>query len=326
MSPQITREIRQSSLPVQEVITRPIADVAPLPDAAATAPPPAEAPADGVSAAPAPDRSESVNINMAALSERVKGIRDATVFQGGRKTVLAGSAASVELDKGDVLSVRSMDAQPVQIQANGSTQAASATLLYALDSEGVTRELALVHRTQGLSWNQADRLFMGVLLVGIVDRDHPTDQASLSKPIPVQLLSAGNALKPAELSIDQIGGRFQSVEVALADPEDPYAIRLVSPVDPDLPDASLPLRRLALVLMAPARIDALGVGEGEITVRAKNGRLRSGEPVTLYLDNGELEKRTVVAGDDASPPRISAPPASVPARSASSPAPTPRTR
>ena len=135
MSPQITREIRQSSLPVQEVITRPIADVAPLPEAAATAPPPAEAPADGFSAAPAPDRSESVNINMAALSERVKGIRDATVFQGGRKTVLAGSAASVELDKGDVLSVRSMDAQPVQIQANGHVGVTMDECHYALTRE-----------------------------------------------------------------------------------------------------------------------------------------------------------------------------------------------
>lgn len=298
ISPRMEREIRQSSVPAEGVITSRVDETMSLHDVASDLPQTLNVRTGDRSTAPTSDSVEKVDISMAALSERLNGIRDATVYQGDREMVLTGSTKSVELGKGDFLSVRRIDSQPVQVQANGGAQVASATLLYALDTEGVTRELALVHHSQGLTWDQVNRLFVGTLLVGIIDRDDPSTLATLPRPVSVQMLAAGNALNPTELSIDQIGGRFQKVDVALADPEDPYAIRLISPMDPDLPDAALPLRRLALVLMAPAQLDALGVGEGEVTVRARNGRLRSGESVTLYLDNGQLEEMTVIVGDD----------------------------
>src|SRR5690606_20342947 len=62
-------------------------------------------------------------------------------------------------------------------------------------------------------------------------------------------------------------------------------------VDPDLPAAEIPLRRIALTISAPARIDALGLESAPVTVRGSSGRLPAGSVISLALDNGVLEQR-----------------------------------
>lgn len=249
-----------------------------------------------VAAAPLEAGLTQVSVDMAALKRATSGVGRATVFREGN-VVDVSNALQVPLAKGEFLSIRNLQAQPISGQVAGATQVASPTSVIAVDSHNVTRQLALMHRTVGLTWNPAQRQFMGVLLVGLIDREHPGQEAGLDNPIPVQVLAPGDSVSPSQLSINRIGGLFQRVDVAIANPEDPFSIRLVSRVDPDLPDAKLPLRRTPLVLMAPAQIDALGVGDGQVTVRARDGQLRQGETVTLSLDNGDLQQATLTADE-----------------------------
>ena len=61
--------------------------------------------------------------------------------------------------------MRDPSAQPVTVKDSNGTQSASPTRLIALDALGKMRQLALVHRVQGLTWNRDMGRFTGVLLV-----------------------------------------------------------------------------------------------------------------------------------------------------------------
>ena len=288
--PDMMRKMSKLNRPVQAAIEPVQAHVS------STAPHGFGAPAGSrTPTAPRPeDAGAKVSVDIEALKGAAGDIGDVRVFRDGAAVDVSGES-NVALAQGEFLAIRSTDVQPVTAQVEGATQTASPTSVIAVDSGNVARQLALIHRTRGLVWDYAKRQFTGELLVGIIDRANPGQEAVLPNPIPVQLLAAGGAVSPNELEIDRVGGRFKRVDVAIPDPEDPFEIQLVSRVDPDLPGAALPLKRIQLVLMAPEQVDALGVGNAEVTVRARNGQLRQGETVTLYLDNGDLQESTLVA-------------------------------
>lgn len=254
-------------------------------------PQPAPAPAEVPAATPA-----TPTLDLAALRQQA-GVGAVEVYQTGRKLDIEGSQ-SIPLEQGQIVAVRDPTAQPVTVQDANGTQSASPTRLIALDALGKLRQLALVHRVQGLTWNRNLGSFTGVLLVGLVDRERPGEQARLPEAIAVQLLAPGALLNPQELAIDRIGGRLEKVEVSIADPDDPFLVQLISSVDQDVPQATVPLHRIPLVIMAPAQIDAFGIGMSDITVRGRSGRLHAGDVVSLDLDNGALDATSLTVGAD----------------------------
>jgi hypothetical protein len=88
------------------------------------------------------------------------------------------------------------------------------------------------------------------------------------------------------------------VTIAVADPENPFPIQVVSQIDLDLPNAALPVRRPRLSMAAPARIQGLGVGDAVVTVSASSGSVPPKATITLSLDNGWLAEPTLVLRDN----------------------------
>ena len=215
--------------------------------------------------------------------------------RGDAESIDLAGLEEVTLEQGHILTIRHPLANPIISMEHGAAQAVSPTRLLTVDASGVLRQLSLVHRVQELTWSHEENRYTGTLLIGLIDATRPRDFERLAMPVPVQLLAAGARLAPGELELRWIGGRFERVEVAIVDPEDPFRIQLVSQVDPDLPAAEVPLRRISLVIRAPTQIDALGLESATVTVRAQAGRLPAGALISLALDNGVLENSDLVA-------------------------------
>ena len=301
LSSGMVQRMRGSTLPLEEVtrvrdselreaIDRAASTREPVtrfPASTEAQPAPAPAPVE-------PPAAATPMLDLAALRQQA-GVGTVELYQTGRKMDIEGTA-SIPLEQGQVVAVRDPSAQPVTVQDGNGTQSASPTRLIALDALGKLRQLALVHRVQGLTWNRDIGRFTGVLLVGLIDRERPGEQARLPEAIAVQLLAAGALLNPQELALDRIGGRLERIDVSIADPDDPFTVQLVSPVDQDVPQAVVPLHRIPLVIMAPAQLDAFGIGVSDITVRGRSGRLHPGDVVTLDLDNGSLDTTSLTVG------------------------------
>ncbi len=305
LSSGMVQRMRDSTLPLEEVtrvrdselreaIDRAASEREPVtrvPAAPEVQPAPAPASAEPPAAASA---ATTPMLDLAALRQQA-GVGTVELYQTGRKLDIEGTSA-IPLEQGQIVAVRDPSAQPVTVKDSNGTQSASPTRLIALDALGKLRQLALVHRVQGLTWSRDMGRFTGVLLVGLIDRERPGEQARLPEAIAVQLLAAGALLNPQELAIDRIGGRLERIDVSIADPDDPFTVQLVSPVDQDVPQAVVPLHRIPLVIMAPAQIDAFGIGVSDITVRGRSGRLHPGDVVTLDLDNGALDATSLTVG------------------------------
>ncbi|QSX77698.1 hypothetical protein [Agrilutibacter solisilvae] len=255
---------------------------------------PGRAVADAAGAASTPS-VDQVTLDLTRLGTRIGDLKQTTLFDRGVRVPLPAGSDEVTLQRGQILAIgRHEDA--AQVITAGITTASSPSVLYTVDRQLRARELGLVHKTAGLNWDGDKRRFMGQILVGIIDRENAGASEPIDATLTVQLLAPGNSLTPALLEIHRIGQPFQSVEVALEAPDDPFEVQLLSQVDPDLPPARLSVRRTQLVLSAPTLIDGLGVGSGEVTVRSAGARLREGETITLHLDRGRLESSTLVVG------------------------------
>jgi hypothetical protein len=255
----------------------------------------------GAGAASAARPPAATTLNLPALRDRVGGITDVRVVREDRSVEAPpASSRTVTLRRGDVLAVRRDEpVQPV-ISPDGTLTAPSSTILYAVDAAGRTRELGIIHETAGLFWQPDRSRFAGELLVGVVDREDPRASGPLGATVPVQLLAAPGAVDPALRELTRIGLPLRRVTVAVADPEDPFPIELVSQIDLDLPNAALAVRRPRLSIAAPDRIQGLGVGDAVVTVSAgaSGTTLPRGAKIALALDNGWLADRTLVVGDD----------------------------
>ena len=289
LSPSVLRQMRVSTIPLGDVV-RTVPRRASMVTLGGNAAESALGLEDGARIAlpdtASTDTRKGHTIDLAALRQQ-DGVGAVELYQAGTKIEVTGTD-SFEISQGQIVAVRDPSAIPVTVQESDGTQSASPTRLITLDATGAIRQLSLVHRVQNMTWNFDLDRFTGVILIGLIDRAHPHKQARLANPISVQLLAAGAALVPHELAIDRIGGRFEKIDVSIPNPDDPFVIQLVSTVDQDVPPATVPLNRIPVVIMAPARIDAFGIETGKVTVRARNGRLRSGSVVTLDLDNGAL--------------------------------------
>lgn len=247
-----------------------------------------------------PGRGEEAGVDLAALEARFGADADFRVFRGSeQEAVINDRRGRHALQQGQVLAIEPNDANPIETVAGGRQTIASSTRLFVLDRNGKQRELSLFHASEGLSWNAEKARFIGDLLVGILDRQDASSSSPLDQvSIPVQLLAANNALDRDNLTFDHIGQPYEKVTVEAAFPENPFKVKLISPVDPKLPVAKLPVRKPILNLVAPNRLKGLGIGADEVVIQPDNTRLRPGEHIALDLDQGWLSQKPVVVGDD----------------------------
>jgi len=244
-------------------------------------------------------RPPAATVDLPAVRDRVGAVMDVRVMRQDRSVEdPPATSRTITLRRGDVLAVRRDEPAQPERAADGTLTAPSSTILYALDAAGRTRELGIIHKTAGLFWQPDRSRFAGELLVGVLDRKNPSASGPLGATVPVQLLAAPGAVDQTQLELTWIGLPLQRVTVAVADPEDPFPIHVVSQIDLDLPNAALPVRRPRLSIAAPARIPGLGVGDAVVTVSASAATVPPRATITLSLDNGWLADPTLVLGDD----------------------------
>jgi hypothetical protein len=244
-------------------------------------------------------RPPAATVDLPAVRARVAAVTDVRVLrQDGAIEAPPATTRTITLRRGDVLAVRRDEPAQPERAPDGTLTVPSSTILYALDAAGRTRELGIIHRTAGLFWQPARSRFEGELFVGVLDRQNPRASGPLGATVLVQLLAAPGAVDPTQLELTRIGQPLQPVTIAVGDPEDPFSVQVVSQIDLDLPNATLPVRRPRLSIAAPARIQGLGVGDAVVTVSASGASVPPRATITLSLDNGWLADPTLVLRDD----------------------------
>lgn len=259
----------------------------------------ADMPVAATPAAPLPDATveSRPSVNLDEVRNRIRGAGQASLISEAGAQRLPAAESRVELQPEQILSVAT-GMPAIKTEQQGQISTASPTMLFALDGNRGVRVLSLVHRTAGLHWMPDKQAFVGQLLIGLVDRLDSQASEPLQAVVPVQLLAAPEALSTKTVTIDRIGIPFQSVDVRLESPDDPFAITLVSSYDGSVPAAQLKINRPHLMLTGPKSIQGLGIEVARITVQGRNTRLRPQEALTFELDRPGLLQDTVSVDED----------------------------
>lgn len=239
----------------------------------------------------------SMRIDLSKLSLRAGDLSNIRVFRSDRLVdEVAPAQESIAIKPGDVLAVQRDLPATIATTDDGSTVASSQTILYTVDQRGRTRELGLVHKTAGLHWVPDSSRFVGELMIGLLDRENENASEPVQANIPVQLLAAAGTLDRSQLEIERVGLPFQVIGVSVEGPDDPFKVELVSQIDLDLPPAELTVHRPRLSLLVPTHVQGLGVEAVDVTIGAVGAPLRPGQVITLDIDRGWLDKRTLEVG------------------------------
>lgn len=253
-------------------------------------------PADGDTALPPAALEPTFKLDTRLLQQRVGNLANARLIRGdGPNAMISAGSGEIDLHKGDVVVVPTLHPPTVTLQPDGGRLASSSTVLYLLDEANDLRELGLAYQASDLVWMEAEKRFIGTLLVGLVDRNDTTASVALTTAIPIQLLGDAGAVDPVQVDIVRIGNSFQPVTITTDGGTSPFKVRLVSQFDPNMPPAELKVRNPGLAISVAEHVPGLSVGSAAVTVTAIGAPLSEGQPVILELDHGWLSDYTPVA-------------------------------
>ena len=153
------------------------------------------------------------------------------------------------------------------------------------------RLAALVANNTGLVLDAAHSAWSGGFSVALSNLDDPADRRPLNTPITVAITAAGASdVAPAPLSIADVG-QWHAVRVTVPDfPGDSYHVS-VSADPQDRGNAiDLPVMKPTIeVIAANPQITGWGIGQTELTLRARGLVTPDGYPVTLRNEHGSLD-------------------------------------
>lgn len=132
----------------------------------------------------------------------------------------------------------------------------------------------------GLRYDPAQRAYVGTILLGLVDRDHPSETGPLSARVMVQITGDVQSLQP--VTLDQINIPFRQVSLRVQRPlADSIRIRLRPTFDPTGGAViAVPLLRAPLTFRAsPRSIAGFGLEVSDLTVQTT----RRGDTLPVIL-------------------------------------------
>ena len=110
-------------------------------------------------------------------------------------------------------------------------------------------------------------------------------------------IANGATLAPDEFRVRRIGPPYEEVSVQVEFPTDPYPVRLITPIDPDLPEAEFDVKRPELRLVVKRNLKGLGLGAAQVIIQPHETSLRPGESIALQIDRGWLRDNPVLVDD-----------------------------
>lgn len=151
----------------------------------------------------------------------------------------------------------------------------------------------------GLRFRASEGAFIGTLLVGLEDVDHPEADETLPAAVHVQLVADADSVAPGELSLSHTNvSSFQPVTVKQIEARDSLRVHVRPDFDPAGTDIWLPVQRSQITLKpSPVRIQGFGLEVATLVAELPPGSRPDGQVVfTSTMGNPQPNQAAARSG------------------------------